>query len=177
MKLLVTPATLSCRDEDRERLLATFDLLGTIAVSEGFRDAVEGFRRYRRHERLTSEQVYNRLITGDRRGAGDLSATHTADFDYELRYTDYSGTTLGVQSGRHVYTNQWYYRSENTTVADWIGHLMHEVVGHCHGDFHHHRLPSRARKRTVPYAIGRFARKVTKTHLGHKNVRLLDWVP
>ena len=138
--------------DKRPMVDAAIELLEQVVNSSDFRQRVETRRRYRHHEGLSSAQIYNRLMTGDRSGRGALDRPRTVTFNYAF-IEGGSDTTLGY---RQTGTNNIFTYHRHLAwmdVHDLVSHLAHEIVGHLAGNFGHPRLNVRGRGRSVPYVI------------------------
>ncbi|MCA9684479.1 MAG: hypothetical protein KC457_19955, partial [Myxococcales bacterium] len=129
--------------------------LNDVVNSEAFREKVFAHRGWRCHEGLDSEQIYNRLMTGDRGGKGDLMVERTVSFDYTILPGE-GGRVVGyrLDGTNDIFT---YRRDfERMDAQDLASHLGHEILGHLAGEFGHPVYDTRRRRRSVPYTIDGF---------------------
>lgn len=134
---------------------AAVSLLEEIVNSSRFRDLVQGYDRYRHHEQLDPAAIYNRLMTGDSRGRGDLGVRRVVAFDYAI-VPGASGTVIGYRNEGTNDIFTYRERFDELDVHDLVSHLGHEVVGHLAGNFGHPTLNVRGRSRSVPYKVDEF---------------------
>lgn len=127
-------------------------MLNRLVNSQGFRARIEDYRGYKHNEGLTPSQIYNRLMTGDRKGEGTLGSRRAVAFDYTIVDGE-SGQTIGY---RNEGTNDIFtYRAhfDEMDEHDLVSHLSHEIVGHLAGEFDHPKHNWRGRGRSVPYVV------------------------
>lgn len=135
------------------------DRLVAVVNSARFRTLVESYDRYRHHERLTPAEIYNRLMTGDAGGHGDLARQRAVAFDYTILGGE-DGTVIGYRNEGTDDIFTYRRRFDELDVDDLASHLGHEVVGHLAGNFGHPRLNIRGRSRSVPYKVDEFIEEV-----------------
>jgi len=140
--------------------------LEQVVNSPRFRTLVEDYDRYRHHERLTPAEIYNRLMTGDARGHGDLARQRVVAFDYKIVDGE-DGPVIGYRNDGTDDVFTYRLRFDELDVDDLASHLGHEVVGHLAGNFGHPRLNIRGRGRSVPYKVDEFIEEL----LAHGNPR------
>ena len=138
--------------DKREMVDSAVARLNAVVNSDEFRDAVSSHRTFRHNQGLTAPEVYNRIITGDKHGHGDLEASRDVPFVYTIKPGS-DGSVIGYRS---EYTNKVFTyqdRFDEMGVPELAAHLAHEVVGHLAGEFGHPKFRWRGRGRSVPYVV------------------------
>ena len=139
--------------------------LERLVNSAQFRTKVESVRRFKYNEGLSSRRVYNRLMTGDHGGAGDLDAERTVAFHYNVVPGE-DGSVVGYRTRGTSNIATYENRFVELELDDLVSHLAHEVIGHLAGEFSHPRLRWRGRGRSVPYTVDRIVEELAEDGVG-----------
>lgn len=149
-RLTIQIRTYVGQPQDRLKVDKALELLARVVNSSAFRARVIGFTRYTYAEGLSSEEIYNRIMTGDRQGNG--TGPRTLSFDYQI-VAGGNGSVYGYRLAGTDQVVTYGDRFNEMDLHDLVTHLGHEVVGHLAGDFGHRRWRM---TRSVPYMVDEF---------------------